>query len=173
MSNIDFDGLDKTKIDDIDWENLDKATIMARDKENGYGTAIKTGFFGALGNAIGSMQKTTRAYAKPAYMSDEEWNAKQTGATKWIDDQAQTLENNNRVQFDPWSGKSIAQGVSGIVPYAAVLAPAGALAMRSGNANAMSAAGMGLASKAGFGAKGMEIAGSPTKFTGTLKVSPA
>ena len=170
MTDIDWTKLGVPTFDnsesDIDWDNLNKSTIIARDAEQGFGTALKTGLVGATGNAVGIFERMLSAEAKPAHISNEEWEQQQSPIHKWVQDKAQELEDSNRVQFDPWSGKSIAQGVAGIVPYAATLAPAAAVAMRSGNANALRSAGMGLASKAGLGAKGIEFAGEAAPAIG-------
>lgn len=170
MTDIDWTKLGVPTFDnsesDIDWDNLNKSTIIARDAEQGFGTALKTGLVGATGNAVGIFERMLNAEAKPAHISNEEWEQLQSPIHKWVQDKAQELEDSNRVQFDPWSGKSIAQGVAGIVPYAATLAPAAAVAMRSGNANALRSAGMGLASKAGLGAKGIEFAGEAAPAIG-------
>ena len=173
-NNIDWDKLEQNQTDDIDWDNLDQSVITNKDDRFGYGTAIKTGILGALGNAIGTLDRTVVAEAKPSYMSDAEWESKQGPVHRYIQDFAKDLESSNRVQFDPWSGKNIAQGVAGIVPYAAALAPAAALAMRGGNADALRSAGIGLASKAGLGAKGTQLAGEafPALGIGTLGAIP-
>lgn len=170
MNGIDWGKLgvsnDKNTVDDIDWDKLNESTIIARDGEQGWGTALKTGLVGATGNALGIFERMLSSEAKPDYISDEDWQQQQNPIHKWVQDKAQGLEDSNRVQFDPWSGKSIAQGVAGIIPYAATLAPAAAVAMRSGNANALRSAGVGLASKAGLGAKGIEIAGEAAPAIG-------
>lgn len=170
MAEIDWDKLgvtdDKGVIDNIDWDKLNESTIIARDGEQGWGTALKTGLVGAAGNAAGLFERVLSAEAKPAYVSDEDWARQQSPIHKWVQDKAQELEDSNRVQFEPWSGKSITQGVAGIIPYAATLAPAAAVAMRSGNANALRSAGIGLASKAGLGAKGIKLAGEAAPAIG-------
>ena len=56
-----------------------------------------------VGQTIADVNKTIRSTAKPSYMTDAEWEAKQTGAVKAVDAQAQQIVDNNTRQYEPYS----------------------------------------------------------------------
>ena len=120
-NDIDWENLDKAEVANnpagIDFDNLDKTTIIAREGEQGYGTAIKTGLVGGFGSAIKLIDDTVKAAGKPSYKTDEGWaKATKNPVSDTIQEWGSELENSNRVQFEPMSGESIAQGVASSIP---------------------------------------------------------
>ena len=143
----------------VDWDNIGDTVLYADDEAHGYGTAAKTGIAGGFGHAVGLFNRALKNFAKPSYMTDEEWEAKQLAPVRAVDEMAQSLKESNPIVFEPWSGKAITQGVSGIIPFAASLAPATAVIARSGNTDLIRAAGTHLGLKLGMNLAKAEMVG--------------
>ena len=120
---------------------------MATPGSLGYGgdinvpEVIKAAWRGLLhggGRAVSTMNEAIKTMGKPQYMTDDEWNAKQTPFIKGVDRFGeQVQEASPLAEYEPYSPEWYAQTIAAEAPTALALGTAALAGLRSGNPAAL------------------------------------
>jgi hypothetical protein len=95
-----------------------------------------------IGDAFSTINDAVKTMHKPQYMTDGEWNEKQTPLIKSLDRFGKWLQEISPLQeYEPNSNERLAQTITVMVPTVAGLALAALAGMKSGNSAAVSQSG--------------------------------